>query len=116
MKRQKPWIYIIGKVGDLSDDRYYEMVRLKFENRKRELEEQGFVVINPTELVQRHTDWNTAMRICLNALLQCDHVSPLPDYKESRGGMIEYNLAVKLEYTIVFTSKMNDHVETCIAV
>lgn len=104
---RKPWCYIIGKVGDLSDDRYYEMVCLKFDNRKHELEALGYFVINPMEIVPRGTDWNRAMRMCINAMLQCSHVSPLSDYTESRGGIIEIELAKKLDFIIVSPSKMN---------
>lgn len=107
MKR-KPWIYIIGKVGDLTDDRYYEMVCLKFANRKRELELLGYVVLNPMELVQRGTDWETAMRICIPVMLQCKFISTLNDYTESRGGMIEYELAGKFDYKNIQPSKVNE--------
>lgn len=116
MKKQKPWIYIIGKVGDLSDDRYYEMVCLKFANRKRELELLGYIVMNPMELVQRGTDWETAMRICIPVMLQCRFISTLSDYTESRGGMIEYDLACKFDYVNIQPSKVNEYVEACIAV
>ena len=107
---KKPLIYIIGKVGDLSDDEYYNSVCIKFANRKRELEALGYKVINPMELVERGSSWEYAMRICIPAMLQCKFISTLPDYTESRGGMIEYDMACKFTYKNIQPSKVNEHV------
>lgn len=105
---KRRWIYIIGKVGDLSDDRYYEMVKMKFENRSKELKALGYVVVNPMEICERDVDWNLAMKRCINGLLQCDYISTLNDYKESRGGVIEYDLACKLGYENILPSSINN--------
>lgn len=105
---KRMWIYLIGKVGDLTDDRYYDSVKVKFENRAIQLRELGYVVINPMDLCDRDMDWDLAMRRCLNGMLQCDYISTLNDYTESRGGMIEYRLACMLGYENILPSSINN--------
>jgi hypothetical protein len=41
-------------------------------------------------------EWSKAMRMVLRAMLLCDGVSLLPDWKKSKGAKIEARLARKL--------------------
>ncbi len=101
-------IYICGQVGDLTDDVYYNSVVAKFNSRERELRKIGYKhIVNPTRIVKRGTDWQTAMRICLSRLMECTHISPLPDTQRSQGAKIEFYIAVKLGHIVVIPSKIN---------
>lgn len=77
-------VYIAGKItGDSS-------YRKKFQQAQRELEAEGFIVLNPAELPEgmHPSDY---MRICF-AMMDCaDVVAFLPDYSQSRGARLEFD-------------------------
>lgn len=102
--------YIAGKVGNLTDDDYYYEVQRKFARRELELRKLGYSPVNPVKLVKRGTDWNTAMRICISEMMLCDYISPLADCEQSPGATIEMELAAKLEFTLVFPSRINSRI------
>jgi hypothetical protein len=83
-------IYICGKV---SGDPDYNKKFLKEEKR---LLSHGYEPINPTAIISHKTEWAEAMRIAIRAMLLCDGISLLPDWKKSRGAKIEVRLAREL--------------------
>lgn len=85
-------VYIAGKV---TGENYKDCVT-KFNTRAEILRKQGYEVINPIEIVPASADWKTAMKICINALLECDAYYMIPDWRYSRGAKIELNLALAL--------------------
>ena len=91
--RERKAVYIAGRVGDLTDDAYYLECNAKFGRRERELLKLVYRVYNPMTLVNRDTDWHTAMRICVRALTYCDFISPFQYASESPGARIELGLA-----------------------
>lgn len=103
MKREN--VYIIGKVGDLTDDDYYQSVFDKFARREKILCSMGFAVVNPMRMIPRDSIWREAMKKCITAMLSCDKVSPLPDTWYSEGGIIEFNLSQKLQMPVVLPEK-----------
>ena len=76
-------IYIAGKI--VGDRRY----RAKFREAAKVLEAAGHVVLNPATLPDglEQADY---MRICLAMLDTADLAVFLPDYRESRGAMVEW--------------------------
>lgn len=77
-------VYIAGKIT--GDSEYRE----KFRKAQRELEAEGFIVLNPAELPEgmQPSDY---MRICF-AMMDCaDIVAFLPDYSQSRGARLEFD-------------------------
>ena len=76
-------IYIAGKIA--GDRRY----RAKFREAAKVLEAAGHVVLNPATLPDglEQADY---MRICLAMLDTADLAVFLPDYRESRGAMVEW--------------------------
>ena len=77
-------VYIAGKIT--GDSGYWE----KFRQAERELEEGGFIVLNPAELPEGMQPCDY-MRICF-AMMDCaDIVAFLPDYSQSRGARLEYD-------------------------
>jgi predicted secreted Zn-dependent protease len=82
-------VYIAGKVTGEP----YEDCKAKFNRRAEILRKQGYEVINPVEIVSRTASWETAMKICIKALVNCDAYYMLPGWRDSRGAKIEYKLA-----------------------
>lgn len=76
-------VYIAGKI---TGDRRY---RAKFREAAKVLEAAGHVVLNPATLPDglEQADY---MRICLAMLDTADLAVFLPDYRESRGAMVEW--------------------------
>ncbi len=89
-------IYIAGRVSGLS----YDEVKAKFQYAEDFLKEMGYLVINPVELVPMTANWELAMRILLPYLSICDTLCLLPDWKESKGAVLEYELAKTLGLSV----------------
>lgn len=89
----KKKIYIAGKVTGEPK----HTTALKFATAKKEIEALGFEAINPIEVVgDWNAPWELAMRKCIAALMECDGVVVLPDFGNSKGAMIEHDLANSL--------------------
>lgn len=76
-------VYIAGKI---TGDRRY---RAKFREAAKALEEAGHVVLNPATLPDGLDDADY-MRICMAMVDAADLAVFLPDYRESRGAMVEW--------------------------
>lgn len=90
-------IYIAGKI---SGEDYRECFE-KFKTAYRQAINMGFEPINPMLFTTDEMSWNECMRIVLRKMLECDSILLLPDYHKSKGAMIEYELAQKLEMNII---------------
>jgi hypothetical protein len=82
-------IYLAGKVTGLSRIEASQ----KFGAMEKQLREEGYEVINPLNLVDFHDTWKNAMRICINALLDCDEAYFMDCWRQSKGAIIERSLA-----------------------
>ena len=76
-------IYIAGKIT--GDKRY----KTKFRDAAKALEAVGHVVLNPATLPDGLTDGDY-MRITLAMLEAADLAVFLPDYRESKGALVEW--------------------------
>lgn len=76
-------IYIAGRIAG---DRKY---RAKFREAAKAMEGMGHVVLNPATLPDGLTDADY-MQICMAMLNAADLAVFLPDYRESRGAMVEW--------------------------
>jgi len=93
-----PKIYIAGKVTGLP----IKEVTEKFKVVQKELESNGYEVVNPIEVVgDPETSWKKAMKLCIAALVQCNSIYMLPCWEQSKGATIEYNLAKALGLRIL---------------
>ena len=93
-------IYIAGKVTGL----HRTEVESNFNTLKEYFTNKGYHVISPIDIVvDPDTDWKTAMKICINALLDCDLIYPMANAFDSKGAMIERGIAeilgiLRIEY------------------
>jgi nucleoside 2-deoxyribosyltransferase len=85
----KKKIYIAGKVTGLPQQEVIE----KFANAKKAIEALGFEAVNPLEVVgDWQAPWNKAMRMCIAKLTECDAIALIPDWIDSKGARIEYEI------------------------
>ena len=94
----KKKIYIAGKVTGLPQQEVVD----KFAKAKQEIEEMGFEVVNPIEVVNDFTTpWPDAMKMCLTALFECAGIVLLPCWKDSKGARLEKKMARSLGIEIL---------------
>lgn len=96
MKRQKA--YISGPISGLP----FEKVEQAFNDAEIRLQEEGYEVVNPLEngLTKDHS-WKEHMKADIKLLMECDTIYLLKGYTDSKGAMIEYDLARILGYGII---------------
>lgn len=86
-------VYIAGKITGLPTDK----AAAKFEKAENLLRSLGFEPVNPMKLSHNHDkSWESYMKECIKALVDCDRIHALPCYLDSRGAMVEVGLAEKL--------------------
>lgn len=82
-------IYLAGKIAG---DRQY---KAKFRAAAVEFERRGHVVLNPAILPEGLSDADY-MSISMAMLYAADAVVFLPDYRESRGAMVEMGMCQRI--------------------
>jgi hypothetical protein len=87
-----PVVYIAGKVTGLPQQEVYT----KFMAKQLELENLGFMVLNPCNIIAYDTPWDRAMRIAIGMLCTADFICLLPDWHLSAGAKVERELALVL--------------------
>lgn len=91
--------YIAGKIGKLPKEEYLA----NFEKGKQEVEELGYKAISPTDLPHNHgRTWNEYMREDLIAMLQCQAVYALRNWRTSPGATIEVETAKAVGIEIIY--------------
>ncbi len=90
--------YIAGKITGL--DNYKAL----FDAAKIELKKLGpYEPVSPIELPHNHDKiWESYMKECIVALMGCRAIYLLKNFRESKGAMIEFQLATDLGYTIIY--------------
>lgn len=98
----KKKIYIAGKISGEDKLKCTE----KFLKVQKEIEAQGFEVLNPLEIVGTwETTWEDAMKKCITKMLTADAVLMLPDWQESKGAMIECSLATDVNIKVLLGTR-----------
>lgn len=95
-------IYIAGKVTGM----HINHCTMKFGAAQMKLEKKGNTVVNPLEVVNDwKCPWPKAMRLCIAAMMECDAVYALDNWKDSAGATIEVELAKKVGLEIFYQEK-----------
>lgn len=95
---RKPTLYIAGPMTGLPENNYPA-----FRQAERDLRAAGYRVHNPVRSDRRADsprlnpkEWADWMRNGINQLIRCDGIALLPGYQDSKGAMVERNLAIEL--------------------
>jgi hypothetical protein len=95
-------IYIAGKVSGEN----IAQCTIKFGQAQIEIEKLGHEAINPLQVVNNwHTPWQPAMRMCITALMTADAVYFLPDYRNSKGAMLELFISEMVDLPTIYNIK-----------
>lgn len=98
-------VYISGPISGLP----YEEVEKAFNEAEVMLQEKGYEIVNPLNNgLPRESTWREHMRADLKLLLDCDAIYLLKGYQNSKGAMIEYDLARILHFTVIDQSYYSD--------
>ena len=89
---KKPVIYIAGKVT--GED--IKACKEKFSKAEFILRRKGYHTINPLRLCPPDSNWESAMKMCIRNLIECDAIYMLNDWEESRGAKVEHYIATQL--------------------
>lgn len=90
-------VYISGAIT--GDSNY----KAKFEKAKQDLKKSGYIPVNPAEFdLPEGATWEDYMKQDLALLLKCDGIYMLKDWKQSRGAMIEHDLAQTLKMQVQY--------------
>lgn len=82
-------IYISGKITGIEN----EAPKL-FKDAENHLQSIGYYPINPMELNHNHDKtWHSYMKEGVKALCECEKIYMLKNYKESKGALIELEIA-----------------------
>lgn len=99
MKPQK--IYISGKISGLETEHAIQLFEAA--EQKIAVNFPEAKTVNPFKIEHNHDlSWENYMRFDLIAMLTCDSIYMLKNWKDSKGATIEYNLAVALNFNVLF--------------
>lgn len=90
-------VFVSGMVSGLP----YLVAYGNFSNAERSLSSMGYTVINPMKICKKNWSWLRCMTKCLWAIMFCDKIYQLDNWKESRGARIEYKWARLLKKRIL---------------
>ena len=91
-------IYISGKISGIEN----EAPKL-FKDAENYLNKIGYYPINPMELNHNHDkSWHSYMKEDVKALCDCDKIYMLSNYKDSKGAIIELEIANYLGIDVMF--------------
>jgi len=93
-------IYISGKVTGLHPNAAF----ITFVNKERQLQGKG-EIFNPVKFcahLPKNSSWVEYMRKCIKVLSDCDEIHMLPNWEDSKGAIVEHDLAKALGIKIIY--------------
>ena len=94
-------IYISGQITGI-EKQAFDL----FMVAENKLSLHGYTVINPMTLGHQHDkSWANYMKEDIRALLQCDCIYMLDNWKKSKGAKLEHEIAQKLGLEIIYEDK-----------
>jgi hypothetical protein len=96
--------YLSGSISNNPDFKAY------FKNHENTLRDLGVTdIFNPADTAwPENVDWDTCMKYDLKVLVDCAYVVLLPNWKNSRGAIVEYNVAKALNLLNIQVVNFND--------
>jgi hypothetical protein len=86
-------VYICGKITNLPG----YLAQHYFSKVEEMLSAEGFTPLNPMKLPHNHAkSWQAYMRECIAALVQCDAIYLMGNWRDSKGAILEYHIAMQL--------------------
>lgn len=90
--------YIAGKIGDLPEFEY----KANFERAKKEVTLLGYVPVSPVDLPHQHgRTWSDYMREDIKALMDCEALFALKNWRNSTGARIEVETATSIGIHVI---------------
>jgi|688.fasta_scaffold69399_7 hypothetical protein len=100
MKKEK--VYLSGKISGLD---HLQALALFQEAEEKLIEKFQLEVVNPMKINHEHDlSWESYMKEDIKFLLDCDFIFMLDNWQESRGAIIELNLAMNLKIKVLNSS------------
>jgi hypothetical protein len=97
MSKEKKKIYISGKITGL----IFEDAFAKFREAEIHFLNLDYEVVNPMKLTHNHDkSWESYMKEDLKAMMDCDAIALLANHKDSKGALIEKELAIQLDFMV----------------
>ena len=95
-------IYISGKISGIE-----ELAPLLFEIAENLLEKEGFEKINPLTINHNHDlTWEIYMKVDIKAMCDCGSIYLLKNWYNSKGAIIEHDLAKKLKFEMIYEKEL----------
>jgi hypothetical protein len=95
-------VYISGRITGIEE----EAPQL-FDKAEIKLLEDGYEVVNPMKLNHQHDkSWHSYMREDIKALCDCDTIYMLSNWKESKGAIIEMEIACHLGLKVIYEGEL----------
>jgi Domain of unknown function (DUF4406) len=96
-------IYIAGAISGLEPNDVFD----KFEHAERIVRVHGYEPFNPYVSIGLSPDfkgatWEQLMRTCIIVLMACDGVLLCHDWQQSKGAVIERDIAIKIGIPVVY--------------
>ncbi len=99
-------VYLSGPITSLP----LEDACAMFLRSEKHLRGYGFSVVNPMNNgLSPDSSWEEHMRKDIALLLDCDYICLLPNYRQSKGAMIELYIATALQMTVINHSDDGNH-------
>lgn len=97
--------YISGKITGIE-----KVAAFRFAAAESFLMDIGAEPVNPMKLdhSQHDKSWPSYMRVCIAALVQCDEILMLDNYRNSPGAMLELHIATLLQMPIHYEYKTHN--------
>lgn len=91
-------VYISGPISGLP----FEEVEKNFNSMENSIQDMGHTAVNPLNNgLPRDASWDDHMKADIKLMMECDTIYLLENWRQSRGALIEFDLAVKLNFRIL---------------
>ncbi len=95
-------IYISGKISGIE-----ALAPLLFEIAEKLLQKEGFETVNPLTINHNHDlSWESYMKVDIKEMCSCDSIYLLKNWYNSRGAIIEHDLAKKLKFEMIYEKEL----------